>query len=138
MDLNFGDYLRALITADYDLVTDDRHNYRLAVIEAFRRRGIYPSDVRNLSVESLIWHQPTEDEQAAFLKVFGSPEKMRQLVPDWGLATNRRKIDHQARSSQWRFHRWITAPEGRAAAKAASLVLELDKDKNDPTGILSV
>jgi hypothetical protein len=35
VDVDFGDYLRALITADKDLVTDDRHNYRLAVIEAF-------------------------------------------------------------------------------------------------------
>jgi hypothetical protein len=127
VDLNFGDYLRALITADYDLVTDDRLNYRLAVIEAFRRRGIYPLDVRNLSVESLIWHQPTEDEQADFLTVFGSPAKMRRLVPDWGLATDRREIDRQARASQRKFHRWITASKGRAAARAANLVLELDK-----------
>jgi hypothetical protein len=132
VDLNFGDYLRALITADFDLVTDDRHNYRLAVIEAFRRRGIFPRDVRSLSVESLIWHQPTEDEQAAFLKVFGSPEKIRQLVPDWGLVTNRGKIFDQARTSQSRLRDWITAAEGRDAAKAASLVLELDE--NAPQG----
>jgi hypothetical protein len=132
VDLNFGDYLRALITADFDLVTDDRHNYRLAVIEAFRRRGIYPRDVRNLSVESLIWHQPTDEEQEAFIKVFGSPEKMRHLVPDWGLVTNRGKIFDQARTSQSRLRDWITAAEGRDAAKAASLVLELDE--NAPHG----
>jgi hypothetical protein len=40
VDTDFGDYLRAIITADSTLVTDDPHNYRLAIIEAFRRRGI--------------------------------------------------------------------------------------------------
>jgi hypothetical protein len=58
VDINFGDYLRALITADVDLVSDDSRGYRIAVVEAFRRRGIYPRDCRSLSVDSLIWGQP--------------------------------------------------------------------------------
>ncbi|MEZ5302363.1 MAG: hypothetical protein R3F11_17280 [Verrucomicrobiales bacterium] len=49
MDLTFGDYLRALITADMDTVPDDDRNYRVAFIQAFRSRGIYPDDVRTLS-----------------------------------------------------------------------------------------
>ncbi len=55
VDITFGDYLRALITADSDLVLEDDLRYRVAVIEAFRRRGIYPADVRTLSVDSLRW-----------------------------------------------------------------------------------
>ncbi|MBY5585064.1 hypothetical protein HFO52_31585 [Rhizobium leguminosarum] len=58
VDINFGDYLRALITADADLVSDDSRGYRIAVIEAFRRRGIYPKDCRSLSVDSLLWEKP--------------------------------------------------------------------------------
>ena len=53
VDLTFGDYLRAIITADIDLVVDDKNAYRLAFIEAFRRRGIYPESIKTLSVESL-------------------------------------------------------------------------------------
>ncbi|MBL7730307.1 MAG: hypothetical protein JNM88_03950 [Chitinophagaceae bacterium] len=53
IDLTFGDYLRGIITADADLVADDNRDYRLAFIEAFRRRGIYPQDIKTLSVESL-------------------------------------------------------------------------------------
>jgi hypothetical protein len=124
VDPDFGDYLRALITADADLVEDDRHNYRLAIIEAFRHRGIYPRDVRNLSVESLVWHQPGDSEQEAFRQVFGSPEKLRELIPDWGLATDRRKIYEQARHSQRILWRWFTGPAGLEAAKAAQLVLD--------------
>jgi len=53
IDLTFGDYLRAIITADADAVRDDDRDYRLAFIDAFRRRGIYPEGIKTLSVESL-------------------------------------------------------------------------------------
>jgi hypothetical protein len=58
VDINFGDYLRAIITADIDLVPDDSRSYRLAFIDAFRRRGIYPSGIKHLSVESLSYAVP--------------------------------------------------------------------------------
>ena len=57
VDMNFGDFLRALITADCELVPDDEHNYRLMFIEAFRNRGIYPDGIKTLSVESLRWQK---------------------------------------------------------------------------------
>ena len=53
VDLTFGDFLRAVITADYDLCRNDTLRYRIAFIEAFRRRGIFPEDVRSLSEDSL-------------------------------------------------------------------------------------
>ncbi len=58
IDITFGDYLRAIITADTDLVVDDTRNYRVAFIEAFRERGIYPQGIRNLSVDSLCYAAP--------------------------------------------------------------------------------
>jgi hypothetical protein len=53
VDITFGEYLRAIITADIDLVQDDNRNFRLAFIDAFRRRGIYPGGIKTLSIESL-------------------------------------------------------------------------------------
>jgi hypothetical protein len=53
VDITFGDFLRAIITADSDIVLDDYRHYRLAFIDAFRRRGIYPEGIRTLSPESL-------------------------------------------------------------------------------------
>ncbi|MFG6429337.1 hypothetical protein [Roseateles sp. LYH14W] len=61
VDLTFGEFLRALITADIDLMPEDRHGYRIAFIEAFRRRGIYPHDIRTLSQDSLRWAAPNEN-----------------------------------------------------------------------------
>lgn len=53
VDITYGDYLRAIITADLDLVPEDNFEYRLAFIDAFRRRGIYPRGIKTLSIESL-------------------------------------------------------------------------------------
>ena len=61
LDITFGDFLRAVITADSDLVPSDTWSYRVAFIEAFRRRGIYPRDVRTLSVDNLRWSPPRGD-----------------------------------------------------------------------------
>ncbi|MFL6415793.1 MAG: peptidase M4 [Bryobacteraceae bacterium] len=58
VDIEFGEYLRAIITADQALVPDDPWNYREALIDAFRVRGIYPPFVDNLSEDSLVWREP--------------------------------------------------------------------------------
>ena len=56
--MEYGDFLRAMITADYDLVPDDRWDYRGAIISAFRRRNIYPRDATSLSEDALLWRPP--------------------------------------------------------------------------------
>jgi len=53
VDITFGDYLRAIITADIDMIAEDSRDYRLFFIDAFRKRGIYPKNIKTLSVESL-------------------------------------------------------------------------------------
>ncbi len=55
VDMDFGDFLRAIITADSEIVPEDTQNYRVIFIEAFRNRGIYPHGIKTLSVESLHW-----------------------------------------------------------------------------------
>ena len=60
VDLNFGDYLRALITADVEHNPEDEDGLRYALLESFRNWGIVPCDVNTYSVESLVW-KPIED-----------------------------------------------------------------------------
>jgi hypothetical protein len=55
VDLRFGEYLRAIITADCDLVPDDVWGFREAIIDAFLRRNVYPRSVSSLSEDSLLW-----------------------------------------------------------------------------------
>jgi Subtilase family len=68
VDMTFGDYLRALITADFDLVPNDIYGYRVAFLEAFRRRGIYPRDLPTLSMDSLRWRPAEEDGNQGLLQ----------------------------------------------------------------------
>lgn len=61
VDVRFGEFLRAIVTADTDLVADDPMQYRLAVIQAFRRRGILPENCLSLAPDSLLWESPGFD-----------------------------------------------------------------------------
>jgi hypothetical protein len=72
VDVTFGDFLRAMITADYELVPQDEFDCRGAMIEAFRLRGIFPAGVGSLAEESLLWENvenrlPPLDSGAASL-----------------------------------------------------------------------
>jgi hypothetical protein len=58
VDITFGDYLRALVTADFELAPNDETGQRADLIEAFRARGIYPEAVNSLAEESLLWESP--------------------------------------------------------------------------------
>lgn len=82
VDITFGEYLRAVITADKDLVRDDTWAYREAWVDAFRRYHIFPNSVPDLSEESLLWLNPKklkfeipliEDLTFANLKFDGDP-----------------------------------------------------------------
>ena len=58
VDMQFGDFLRALITADSDLVPNDPYDYRAALREAFMLRGIRPEGVTSNSDEAMRWCPP--------------------------------------------------------------------------------
>lgn len=64
VDLEFGDFLRAMITVHSRLDEDDRDGYREALIQAFARRGIYPPDVRSLTDSELRWQPPASPIRA--------------------------------------------------------------------------
>jgi hypothetical protein len=55
VDVTFGDYLRALVTADFELNPADTTGLRRAIVEACRERGIHPDDVNSLSELQLLW-----------------------------------------------------------------------------------
>ncbi|WP_425613786.1 hypothetical protein NA78x_003627 [Anatilimnocola sp. NA78] len=98
VDVNFGDFLRALITADLDFHPEDPHRYRLAFIDGFRRRGIVPRDVRALGEDSLRWNRvecscwnevlerflPPAPVLRAMASIYDSPSQLADLK-NWRL-----------------------------------------------------
>jgi len=55
VDINFGDYLRALVTSDRDVFAEDSRGYRGSLVNAFRARGIRPKGVISYSDDALSW-----------------------------------------------------------------------------------
>jgi hypothetical protein len=133
VDVTFGSYLRALITADMDQVEDDRFGYRTAFIEAFRRRDLLPGNLRTVSVETLKWSAPREKEQRKppWLK-----DAVDLLAVDWLLSLPRWKIYANARKRCADLHEFIAdqlARNPEDVAKLLGLELDLRRFKEDGT-----
>jgi len=58
VDMELCEYLRALITADVELVPDDRWGYREALMRAFRRRRLFPGHVEFMTEGAVKWDAP--------------------------------------------------------------------------------
>ncbi len=80
IDITFGDYLRALVTADFELSPSDDVGLRANMIEAFRARGIYPDNVASLAEESLRW-ESSEGSGLPNLPIYDDPDKNAAADP---------------------------------------------------------
>jgi hypothetical protein len=118
LDVTFFEYLRALITADSDLVPDDRYNYRVALVEAFRRHGIYPLDLhapapdtpRILSADTLRW-QGLDDSMVApeardvVLKEYSTVlDELRGFADRSIYIEDREELFHETRTRRKKLH----------------------------------
>ncbi|MCA9218287.1 MAG: hypothetical protein KDB27_34700 [Planctomycetales bacterium] len=93
--MTFGDYLRAMITADFDIVPDDPWGYREALVDAFIKRRIAIEGVDTLSEKSLLW-QPT----------MGDLNSTNELGPEPD--TFGSKVDHADRKYEARAQRVVS------------------------------
>ena len=130
VDLTFGEYLRALITADADLVRDDRYGYRTAFIEAFRNRGIYPWDVKHLSPGSLVWEPPPLPLQRANVKAV-----LEQMSINWDMSVEREAAYSFSEHNAKVFWRWLMDPKQVSDEEIAALGLHrIDQPRRETIG----
>jgi hypothetical protein len=73
VDITFGDFLRAVLTADLDFHPEDADGIRDAFMQAFRLRGIYADGAATFSEESLFWPKVQRDKLKVEGLVFGDP-----------------------------------------------------------------
>ena len=87
VDVTFGDFLRAIITADRDLYPSDSYGVRNAVMQSFRSRGIVPEDAQFFSEDALRWpeidstHKPPHLPAVTGL-IFGDPNGLTREQKD--------------------------------------------------------
>ncbi len=87
VDVTFGDYLRAVITADTDLYPSDAYGVRNAFMQAFRLRGIVPQDAQFFSEDALCWPRVRPSGLPGALPlvtglVFGDPNGLTKAEKD--------------------------------------------------------
>jgi len=107
VEITFGDYLRALITADADMVRYDDLSYRIAFIEAFRRRGLYPRNVRTVSEGSLRWPAATALPDDAQFAVRAIGDWLRTLMPEIRYCESRAELFEALREKRTQLHEMI-------------------------------
>jgi hypothetical protein len=123
VDLTFGDYLRALITADLDLNPEDQFNYRTALISGFRARGIFPQDVMTLSEKNLRWQPPITQLPPAKME-----DMLRTLDLTWNLSSRRMQSYLRAENNGYKLWKWFQktlSPDSLSPTVAASLEADL-------------
>ncbi|HEX6162693.1 MAG TPA: S8 family serine peptidase [Vicinamibacterales bacterium] len=113
VDITFGEFLRAVITADTDCVPDDDLHYRIAFVEAFRRRGIYPRDLRTLSPDSLLWRTPESDEVRPSQTLQDALQRLQSYASAFlfsqsnGMVEPRERVFHLQREMRRDLHEWL-------------------------------
>ncbi len=103
-DITFGEYLRAIVTADFDLVPDDDMGYRVAFIEAFRNRGIPVEEVRTISVESLLWRRERDESHRLSTQFCDRLWDFREMADEHAFSADRDIIFHHQRSVRGKIH----------------------------------
>jgi hypothetical protein len=81
VDVRFGDFLRALITADRAAMPEDLHDYRAALAEAFRRCGIRPQFCLSMSPEGLDWGDPSFSLEGKLGEAEARSDIQEKLLP---------------------------------------------------------
>jgi subtilisin family serine protease len=104
VDITFGEYLRALVTADRDMAPADPLGYRTALVSAFRARGIQPEGVGLVAAESLLWEPPE-------LQPTSLAGTLRALARAAGPGTDRRRLWERSRRQARLLKRWLDAPD---------------------------
>jgi hypothetical protein len=126
VDVDFGTYLRAVITADAEVFPEDQNNNRVAFIEAFRQWGIYPEGVRSLA-ESDIRYPRLGDEPGGAGSSYDQEYTkgiFEHLKLDWDLTADREKVWKTMEENAMILHGWLTQESMRDQLSAFGLTLD--------------
>ena len=113
VDLTFGEYLRAMITADADLVPEDPRGYRVALVDGFRKRGIFPEKATTWSPASLVWEAALVGPATSALSALS--ETINTLAKGWRINSDRLAAWRSSRNDARTLHGAISRSKQRDA-----------------------
>ena len=101
-DMEMGEFLRALITADGDVERTDNYGFREALMRSFRRRLVFPDHVKFMTEESVRW-----DSIGDRLRVPGLAFSELSFDGEPGQPAGAKELDRRARA----LGRFVTNPK---------------------------
>jgi hypothetical protein len=105
VDVTFGDYLRALVTADSELNPEDPFDLRANLVDSFMARGVYPDDVLSLNEESLLWRAAdTADQEENRFDADILSDLFAKEARSWG--SKRKVVEYDQARYAAAFHAW--------------------------------
>jgi hypothetical protein len=116
--ITFGDYLRALITSDFDMVPNDKYGYRVALIESFRRWGIVPTGLKTLSEEQLRWPYAKLEFDEGWNTLAALVMKLKPLIAEALFIQDRERAFNSLRQARSETHDFL-ATSFRASRETA-------------------
>ena len=136
VDITFGDFLRAIITADIDYNSEDESGFRTVFVQSFREWGIHPRGIRSMGVDALAW--PSGEELMRGIDTARTSQKRKQdrktrmredfLRPrdDWTLQSDRFeawKASYHHKAMLWK---WLRDGDsyGRDYARLFGIVID--------------
>lgn len=129
VDITFGEYLRGLVTADVDVMPEDPWGYRVALIEAFRNRGILPRDIKTVSEQTLTWNTYFEKDDAGWIAPV-----IKSLDLNWNLDGDRDELFDVNERNRWTFWRALNAEFKQRPSLMAQFGLQPDVPRYDDDG----
>ena len=107
VEMTFGDFLRAVVTADQDVAPAVDGSYRLAFIDAFARYGILPAGAGTLSEEAVLWPAASPGGESEIVSEFVR-SLSRELTPIH-LPNDREKLWELLEGNRSALQRWLRA-----------------------------
>ncbi|HEX2456013.1 MAG TPA: hypothetical protein VHI99_20100 [Vicinamibacterales bacterium] len=101
-DMEMGEYLRAMITADGDVERTDKYGFREALMRSFRRRLVFPDHVKFMTEESVRW-----DSIGDRLRIPGLAFSELHFAGEPGQPADAKELDRRARA----LGRFVTNPK---------------------------
>lgn len=136
VDITFGDFLRAIITADLGYAPDDKESFRIVFVESFREWGIYPRGIASMGVDALAWPSGDEliHELLARNELKQTPEQLRSPLETfvvsatarWNLDSDRFEVWKELDRVRKLLHVWLFMGDslGRDYARVFGLVID--------------
>ena len=143
VDITFGDFLRALLTADLDYAPEDKSGFRVVFVESFREWGIHPRGVTSMGPDALVW--PSGEDVMRDLERDGSlahpsaelRTRLRRFAVDavqrWTLESDRFAVWKELQRARRELRRWLTDDDGAGRDYARLFGLVLDAHEAPPS-----